>query len=129
MPGPRILNVGQCNVDTASITRFLDKAVGAEVVGAHSPEEAADALRAGGFDLVLVNRVFDRGGDRGLDFIRDLKADPELAEVPVMLVSNYDDAQQQAVDAGALQGFGKSQIGDDTVAEQIRSAVGAGKGA
>ena len=129
MPGTRVLNVGQCGVDTVSITRFLSKAVGAEVIGAHSPDEAAEALRGGGFDLVLVNRVFDRGGDSGLDFIRTLKGDPDLAEVPVMLVSNFDDAQREAVDLGALPGFGKAKVGDPEVAEQIRSAIGAQSGA
>jgi len=31
--------------------------------------------------------------------------------VPVMLVSNYQEAQQQAVGAGAVPGFGKDSLG------------------
>ena len=46
------------------------------------------SLRAGEFDLVLVNRVLDADGSSGLDLIRAIKADPDLANVPVMLVSN-----------------------------------------
>ena len=30
----------------------------------------------------------------------------------MMLISNYDDAQQAAVEAGAIRGFGKSSLQD-----------------
>jgi hypothetical protein len=40
-----------------------------------------------------------------------------------MLVSNYDDAQQQAVAVGALPGFGKKELGTPRVVELLKSAV------
>jgi hypothetical protein len=40
-----------------------------------------------------------------------------------MLVSNYADAQQAAVAAGALPGFGKREIGTPKVKELLRSAL------
>ena len=70
---PRILDVGQSGFDHGTIARFLKKAHGAEVTGADSAGEALATLRAGGFDLVLVNRVFDGDGSRGLDLIRAIK--------------------------------------------------------
>ena len=110
MANPRVLSVGQCGVDHSAISRFLKDAVGAETTPAATAKEAVDAVRSGGYDLVLVNRVFDRDGGSGLDLIRDLKADPSTAEVPVILVSNYEDAQQQAAAVGALPGFGKAEL-------------------
>ena len=124
MPGPRVLSVGQCGFDHGSISRFLQQTLHAQVDAAASADEALGALRAdpARFDLVLVNRVFDRGGS-GIDLIRSIRQDAALAEVPVMLVSNHADAQQQAVEAGALPGFGKDDIGDEAVGRRIREAL------
>ncbi len=110
MPNPRVLDVGQCSMDHGSIARHLRSAYGADVARAHSTADALRAVRSGGFDLVLVNRVLDSDGSPGLDLIRALKADPALAEVPVMLVSNYPDAQTEAGGLGALPGFGKGDL-------------------
>jgi CheY-like chemotaxis protein len=115
MDKPRILSVGQCSFDHSSITRHLGKTYGAEVAGANTVAEALVTLRAGDFDLVLVNRVFDGDGTPGIDLIRAIKADPKLSILPVMLVSNYEDAQVEAQSLGALPGFGKSDLRHGTV--------------
>ena len=115
MDSPRILSVGQCSFDHASIARHLGKSYGAEVAGANTIGGALVTLRAGEFDLVLVNRVFDGDGTSGLDLIRAIKDDPELSDLPVMLVSNYEDAQAEARALGALPGFGKSDLRHDSV--------------
>ena len=107
---PRVLDVGQCGFDHGSIARHLRQKYGAEVTGADSAGQAIVSLRAGGFDLVLVNRIFDGDGSPGLDLIRSIKADPDLAGTRVMLVSNYPDAQAEAKQLGALPGFGKGDI-------------------
>jgi hypothetical protein len=46
--------------------------------------------------------------------------------VPAMLVSNYEDAQQEAVAAGAVPGFGKSALYGPLVAERVRSYLADG---
>jgi two-component system chemotaxis response regulator CheY len=95
----------------------------AEVVPADSAEEAVAELRKGGYDLVLANRVFDLGGS-GLEFIKQLKADAALQAVPVMLVSNYPDAQQQATALGALPGFGKAALRDPATQRRLADVLG-----
>src|SRR5262249_19532861 len=109
MTVPRVLSVGQCMADHGSISHLLGD-LGAEAVAAHSAAEAVERLRQGPFALVLVNRVFDADGGSGLDLIRALKADEQLRAVPVMLVSNYPDAQAEAEAAGAATGFGKAGL-------------------
>jgi CheY-like chemotaxis protein len=110
MDKPRILSVGQCSFDHRLISRHLRKMYGAEVAGANTIGEALVTLRAGEFDLVLVNRVLDGDGTSGLDVIQAIKAEPELAGIPVMLVSNYHEAQTEAQTLGALPGFGKTDL-------------------
>ena len=110
MPTIRVLDVGQCGFDHSSISRFLKQVYQAEVTGADTAGEALATLRAGGFDLVLVNRLFDGDGSPGAALIRTIKADPDLANLPVMLVSNYPEAQAEARTLGALPGFGKADL-------------------
>ena len=121
---PRVLDVGQCGFDHGSIARHLKASYGAEVAAAGSAREALTSLRAGGFDLVLVNRVFDADGSRGVDLIRAIKADPALAQLPVMLVSNYAEAQAEAEGLGALPGFGKGEIGAGRSVGPLEEALG-----
>ncbi len=124
MATKRILSVGQCAADSYNVTRTFDLAFGAEVVSAHFAREALALLREGSFDLVLVNRIFDADGGSGLDLIRLLRSDEGLRSVPVMLVSNYPEAQAQAVSAGALPGFGKAALGQPEMLEQVGGVLG-----
>jgi two-component system chemotaxis response regulator CheY len=119
MAGKRVLSVGQCGADHGSISRTLQRAFGAPVVGVDTADEALDELRRGPFALVLVNRLFDLDGSPGIDLIRRVKGQPDLAGVPVMLVSNYEHAQAQAVAAGAAPGFGKASLGQPQMLERV----------
>lgn len=119
----RVLSVGQCSMDHGGLSRHFRKAFDAEVVRADTFDEAHAALKGGGFGLVLVNRITDADGSAGLDLIGSLKSDPTLADLPVMLVSNYPDAQQAAVALGALPGFGKASLGRAEADEKIRAAL------
>jgi hypothetical protein len=118
-----VLSVGQCGFDDSRISHLLREVCGAAVDRAYT---AADAQRMMGekqYALVLVNRVFDSDGDSGVDFIRGAKAGGHAT--PMMLVSDYADAQQAAVDAGAAPGFGKGQLGSPGVAELLRAVLSA----
>jgi two-component system chemotaxis response regulator CheY len=128
MGGKRVLSVGQCGLDHGNISQTLRRAFGAEVVGAHGAAEMLDLLQTGPFALVLVNRVFDADGSSGLELIRRLRAEPSLAEVPVMLVSNYQDAQQEAVAAGARPGFGKASLGRADMLARVEPYLGSPHG-
>ena len=110
MNAPRVLSVGQCRPDHSRIGRFLRDTFGAEAEGVDTADEALEALKAGAFGLVLVNRLLDLDHSDGLDVIRAIKADPALASVPTMLVSNYPEAQAEAGRLGALPGFGKADL-------------------
>jgi two-component system chemotaxis response regulator CheY len=124
MPAKKVLSVGQCSADHGSISRLLRDQFDAAVVAADSADEALTELRRGSFDLVLVNRVFDLGGS-GLEFVRSLKADATLQTAPVMLVSNFAGAQQQAIELGALPGFGKSSLSDPATHARLAIVLGA----
>ena len=48
----------------------------------------------------------------------------ERLGVPVMLVSNYPQYQQQAVDAGAVPGFGKAELRSPTTLARLAEFLG-----
>jgi two-component system, chemotaxis family, chemotaxis protein CheY len=106
----RILDVGQCGPDHAAIRAFLTRHFDCEIVQADGPEDTLSHLRSGRFDLVLVNRKLDRDYSDGIEIIRLVKTDPSIANVAMMLVTNYAEHQAAAVEAGAIEGFGKLEF-------------------
>jgi two-component system chemotaxis response regulator CheY len=120
MTANRVLSVGQCGADHYGISSTFRQAFGAEVEQAATQTEALQLLRQERFALVLVNRVFDADGDSGVDLIRRVKADEALRAIPVLLVSNYADAQHEAFEAGAEPGFGKRALGRPEMLERVR---------
>lgn len=123
MTSPRVLDVGQCDYDHGNISTLLRTQFGAEVVRAQTAEAALSHLRQGSFSLMLVNRLFDQDGDSGLELIKKVKQEQKLG-VPVMLVSNFEDAQSQAVAVGAEPGFGKAALKAPPTLEKLAAHLG-----
>ena len=119
----RILSVGQCIPDHYSITRAIQEHFDAEIVSVDTSQAAIQELSEGKVDVVLVNRIYDVTGERGLEFIRQLKSSEQHGTVPVLLVSNLQDAQQSAVQDGALPGFGKAALGSPEMVQALQSAL------
>ena len=115
----RVLDIGNCSHDYGLISGMLHKQFAAEVVQCHGAEDGLDALRHGQFDLVLVNRKLDQDYSDGIDIIQTIKADPQLAAIPVMMVTNYTEHQAVAVAAGALPGFGKRELYTEQTQERL----------
>jgi two-component system chemotaxis response regulator CheY len=124
MTGRRILSIGQCGADHSRFTQTFREHFNAEVVSADDAAEASQWLHDGPFDLILVNRVLDSNGSSGVEIIKHLKAKPVAQPIPAMLVSNYDDAQEEAVKYGALKGFGKSALGQPAMISRVRKVLG-----
>ncbi len=96
---------------------------GTHVVMIDDDNELQLLLKGGGADLLLFNRQLDYGfeDELGCDLIRKLRL--QYPNVKMMLVSNYPDAQAEALAAGALPGFGKREIGQPRVNELLRAAL------
>lgn len=120
----RVLDVGNCGPDHSSIKRFLAKHFECEVLQAHGADDAIAALRAGHVDLVLVNRKLDADYSDGIEVIRQIKAAAELAHVPTMLITNYDEHHDAAMQIGALRGFGKLDLAKPETVEKLQPILG-----
>jgi DNA-binding NarL/FixJ family response regulator len=119
----RIALVGHCGADATylriAVTRTVKDVV---FVRADDHSELNKAI-AEGLDLVLLNRRLDWGfeTDEGVELIRQLRA--EHPNLRLMLVSNYPDAQEAALQAGALPGFGKDDLRGRAADEKLRAAL------
>ena len=118
----RILDVGQCDHDHGLMTRLAREA-GAEITRAATAEEALSKLRETTFDLVWVNRMFDADNSFGLELIKRMKSDPKLSQLPVMLISNFESAQNEAVSVGALPGLGKDHLREPVTLQRVKTAL------
>ena len=94
----------------ASLSRMLIKRYSVQILQADQASDALSILKREPVDLVLVNRKLDIDYSDGITVIEQIKSDPELASIPVMLITNHDQHQQSAVAAGAEYGFGKLQL-------------------
>ncbi len=115
----RVLDVGNCPPDHAAIRSLVGDGFDAEVVQAHGLDDAIAALRGGRFDLVLVNRKLDRDYSDGIEVVKAVKADAALADTPMMLITNYAEHQDAAVEVGAERGFGKLEFDAPQTRERL----------
>lgn len=123
LPITHVVLVGHCGYDAQRLAEAVEQALpGLAVEMVDSAAELAD--HAGPQALWLVNRVLEGDFDHesGIALIRDMaeRADPPL----MMLISDRAEAQEAAVAAGALRGFGKQDLNSRQVRQILRRAVG-----
>jgi DNA-binding response OmpR family regulator len=73
-------------------------------------KDALERMRANRYDLVLFNRLIFEDNTEGIELLKATKADPALKNVPIMMISNFEDAQVASVAAGGEPGFGKKTV-------------------
>ncbi|MCA9295938.1 MAG: hypothetical protein KC983_05460 [Phycisphaerales bacterium] len=114
--------VGHCGPDMFMLRSAVGRLMpGVPIELANDHASLAVHLHSGA--VLLVNRVLDGqfNMSSGVDLIAQISA---ADDAPVaMLISNFPEAQDAAVAAGARPGFGKSALYDDETAERIRSAA------
>lgn len=115
----RVLSVGQCVPDHGSISRFLQSTFDVAIDKVDTSVDALDRLQKQTYDLVLINRKLDIDYTDGTEILRLIKSDPQLADNPVMIITNYKEHQDNAVMLGAVYGFGKNELGASDVIARL----------
>jgi two-component system chemotaxis response regulator CheY len=119
----KVALVGHCGPDSSFLRIAVSRAQREVQVLAIDDDRDLKRLLDEGVDLLLLNRQLDFGFDEqeGVALIRRIRA--AYPHVKTMLVSNYPDAQAEAVAEGALPGFGKREVNSPRVAEMLRAAL------
>ncbi len=116
----RVVLVGHCTADSMFLSRFIRNQLpeaSVERVNSDAELDAVITVPA----VLLVNRVLD-GSFRDTTGMAVVVRSLAGGSVP-LLISNYEDAQQQAVEAGAMAGFGKGQLGETQSGERLQQAA------
>ncbi len=117
-----VVLVGHCGPDMFMLKTAVSRALpGASIVFVNDTVALSDYLTS--VSLLLVNRELDGRFDTqsGIDLISHIakQDDPPVT----LLISNLEDAQSQAVTAGAKPGFGKSQLYDKSTMDILTGAM------
>jgi DNA-binding NarL/FixJ family response regulator len=116
-----VVLVGHCGIDGPRLQREISASIpGVEVTRVNSVADLQRSCQQNA-DLMLVNREPVGFDEDGLDIVRQVLE--SCPQTKVMLVSDYDDAQEAAVRAGAMRGFGKSLMGTPEIGEAVRQAL------
>jgi class 3 adenylate cyclase len=86
---PRLLVVDDIEDNRFTLTRRLNRQGYEDIVEASNGREALDALRAGRFDLVLLDVMMPEMN--GYETLERIKTDPSLRDIPVIMISALDD--------------------------------------
>lgn len=118
-----VLDVGNCGPDHASMRRMLTANFGAQVLQTHGLDDTLATLAKKSVDLVLINRKLDQDYSDGTEILKQIKAKPEYASLPVMIITNYEEHQAAAVALGAIPGFGKLEINSAETREKLSAIL------
>ena len=119
-----VVDCGNCGPDFHSIRQFVTSNFDAVVVQSHNVEDTMKLLRERDVALVTVNRKLDRDYSDGMDVVKKIKADNQVGQIPVMLVTNYEEHQQSAIEAGCVRGFGKLALQDPGTVDLLQPYLG-----
>ncbi len=106
----KLLIVGQCDFDYQRISFVVKKNYNIEIHRADLFDDAIQSALDTQYDLIMINRLLDIDRSEGMAVLHELKSNPQTEHTPVMIISDYQEAQEAAVAAGASLGFGKATL-------------------
>ena len=96
----KILNVDDDMINRKLLSTMIKKAEGvSEVVEVANGEEALKELKSKKYDIVLLDIIMPILD--GLEVIRVMKADKNLQDIPIIILTTDDTKKAQALELGA----------------------------
>ena len=117
-----VVLVGHCGPDMFMLKTAVGRALPEATIVSVNDIDTLGEYRAPEV-LLLVNRELDGSfrSESGVELIREIA---QQTDGPItMLISNFEDAQAQAVAAGAKPGFGKSQLYDKSMMDMLAGTM------
>lgn len=115
------------SVDDSEVMRAIianaGEVLGLKTLGAESAEAAARLMEKHASEIALILLDYNLPGMNGLDFLRQLKAHPTWARIPVMMVTTESERAMiiRAVQAGAVNYLAKPFVMEDLIAKMMQS--------
>ena len=95
-------------------------AEGFEVISAIDGDEALEKITVEKPDLILLDIILPKKG--GFIILENIKKDPELKSVPVLIISNLGQEEdiKKGLSLGAVEYFIKAKISIDDIIKKIK---------
>ncbi len=106
-----VLIVGHCDLDHPQITSLIEKNFSAAVTRVKLLKDTKGHLEQKNYDLVIINRIGAFDSESGLELIKEIKKG-DSDQPPLMMVTNYQEQMDSAVENGAVLGYGKERLHD-----------------
>lgn len=119
----RILLVDD-EVDTATVFQTVLKQAGYDVTVANSAQSALATLKTTLFDLIILDQMMpDMSGNDTLSLI---KQDPNTANIPVTMLTNFshDQLVTEALGRGAVDYILKYQVSHEDLVKKVKEIIG-----
>ncbi|MFK7778965.1 MAG: hypothetical protein QM501_12735 [Gimesia sp.] len=120
----RVLSVGQCVPDSNSLVRFLTSHFDVDIELSDVEIDTIKKIENQSYDLVLINRKLDADYSDGIELIQKIKSLTDVKPCTMMLISNYPEYQDEAVQAGAEYGIGKNEYQNPESVERLKPYLG-----
>jgi CheY-like chemotaxis protein len=120
--GRKIL-LAEDNVLLSKVSAAALRRSGFEVVLAADGEEALDKARSESPDVILLDVIMPKL--QGFEVLAALRADPSMAGIPVVMLSNLGQAEdvEEALRAGAVAYFIKSELKGNQLVERLTQVL------
>lgn len=117
----KIMIVDDCQTTRKLLGHYL-KSRGYSVVFAENGLDALEKLSVDRVNLILTD--LNMPYMDGIEFIKTLKADPNMSDIPVLMVSTENDAseKERAMLIGA-NGYVVKPVTGEAIAENIRNII------
>ena len=101
------------------LTNRISKA-GVGVIRAADGEDGLNMLRANKPDLMLLDLILPKKS--GFEVLEEMRADPELSNIPVIIVSNLGQESdiKKGRELGAVEYFVKAKTSIDGLVERVK---------
>ena len=113
-----VLVVGHCDLDHPQITALIEKNFSVKVTRSKPLNKTVEYMEKQNYDLVIINRIGAFDQESGMELIKTIIQDGRF-KVPLMMVTNYKDQMDKAVEIGAVPGYGKDKLHDKETLELL----------
>ncbi|MBD3330440.1 response regulator [Candidatus Peregrinibacteria bacterium] len=119
-PTPKKILIAEDDTFLAKVYNVKLAQKGIQTTFVKDGQEALTAMKANKPNLVLLDLIMPNKG--GFETLQEMKADPELKDIPVIILSNLgqDEDVQKGKELGAVDYFIKSDISLDNITEIIK---------
>ncbi len=99
--------------------KFVD--AGFEAISAFDSREGLELTKKEKPDLILLDILLPR--ENGISFLKELKKDPEISDIPVVAFSNYDEprTKKEALRLGVKEYLIKTDYTPNEIVKKIRN--------